>query len=364
MPPVDSIAKIRNLVSSKLVPAVPTKWMRQFTFGMRAYAFAPFRSAASNARGVVANPHTAGTKSDRLLANGKLAVVFGKIFDTLQLITPNSFLNVDHSDCNGLMVLAAALQTYDGRALPCMIETTYSDRLPASKDAPKRKQRLRAARAEERKKLKLTEHTVNALKGLISRLGFCPKFVFDRGFCNEAIVKALHKAGATFYIRAKAGRVIEYAGERTVLSALPDRDTIITLYGLKLRVVRSVANGVYDEPWYVLTNDLTTTPEEIVRIYYHRFEIEETFKDVKHILGLKRTRLNNPNSLKIILWLVSLGLALMYLAEDTAARVRRQAAHPKKRLSYVLMMTEQLMRGYSTVLWDVPQSWLATEAGL
>jgi hypothetical protein len=66
----------------------------------------------------VANPHTAATKSDRLLANTKLGSHLGSVFDRLGLVTPDSFITVDHSDMNGLLVLAGAVQTYDGRALP------------------------------------------------------------------------------------------------------------------------------------------------------------------------------------------------------------------------------------------------------
>lgn len=364
MPPVKSIAQIRATIETKLMPVVPAKWIHQVSFGLRAYALTPFRSAASNARGVVDNTHTAATKSDRLLANTKLANYLGTIFDSLGLVQSGSFVNVDHSDMNGLMVLAGAVQTYDGRALPCMLEATYSDRLPAGKDAPKRKQRLRAARAEERKRLKLTAHTVASLSRLATRLGFWPKFVFDRGFCNETIVTALVQAKATFYVRAKAGRVIEFDGQKTTLAELAERDSTVELFGLKLRVIRSQEDGKNDEPWYILTNDFGSTPEQIITIYYHRFEIEETFRDIKQIFGLARTRLNKPGSLQIILWLVAIGLALLYLAEDAEQRQVRRAAHPRKRLSFTLRMVEQMNRWQSQLLWDVPLQQLMTEVML
>jgi hypothetical protein len=364
MPPVESIAQIRATIETKLMPAVPAKWIHQVRFGLRAYALTPFRSAASNARGVVANPHTAATKSDRLLANSKLASYLGTVFDSLGLVTRDSLINVDHSDMNGLMVLAGATQTYDGRALPCMLEATYSDRLPAGKDAPKRKQCLRAARAEERKNLKLTAHTVASLTRLATRLGFWPKFVFDRGFCNETIVTALVQAKATFYVRAKSGRVIEFDGQKTTLAQLAERDSTIELFGLKLRVIRSVEDGKNDEPWYILTNDFGSTPEQVITIYYHRFEIEEAFRDIKQIFGLARTRLNKPNSLQIILWLVAIGLALLYLAEDAKQKQARRLAHPKKQLSFTLYMVEQLARLQSQLLWQTPLAWLTTEGML
>ncbi len=81
----------------------------------------------------------------------------------------------------------------------------------------------------------------------------------------------------------------------------------------------------------------------VVQIYYHRFEIEETFRDMKHIWELKRTRFNRPNSVKAILWFVSLGIALLYVVTKP-----RQAAalaiHPKKRTSWLRKAQEAYQR--------------------
>ena len=63
-------------------------------------------------------------------------------------------------------------------------------------------------------------------------------------------------------------------------------------------------------------------------IYYHRFEIEETFKDTKHLFELHRLKFIRPTSLKVVLWLVFLGIALLYVV----ARPNRQhtSTNPKK----------------------------------
>jgi IS4 transposase len=128
--------------------------------------------------------------------------------------------------------------------------------------------------------------------------------------------------GATFYVRLKAGRFVELEAHssdsgtnddensdvdastevvRTMIKHLKDKDAVISLYGLTLRVIRSPKDGESNEPWYILTNDMSSSRTRIVRIYYHRFEIEESFKDVKHIFEFRRTRLNKPNSLKVVL---------------------------------------------------------------
>ncbi|MDR1300449.1 MAG: transposase [Candidatus Nomurabacteria bacterium] len=354
MSPITIITNINQLTKTKLAPVLPKKWLPQFQFGLKAYSLRTFHSASSNARQVVANPNTASRKSERLLANIGLAANLATAFDNLNLIKASSYVNCDHSDMNGLTAFVGAVQTRNGRAIPCLIETTYSDRLPGPSltTSPKRKLALRQARAEERQLIGFTEHYINALQSLASRLGFWPKLVFDRGFGNKSLVTYLDAAGATFYIRLKAGRFVELDGQSIEVKRLVENDTIINLFGLKLRVVRSPKSRRATEPWYILTNDLTSTKAKIVKIYYHRFEIEETFKDLKHIWNLKRTRLNKPNSLKVILWLVSIGIASLYkVTKPTKQTVRKR--HKKKRNSWLRQAYEQLQRASSLVLWGM-----------
>ena len=276
MSSLDIVRGLRTCIQSQLLPGVPTRWRPQLSFGLQAYGLHAFQSAASNARMAVANAHTAARKVERLFQNQALADNLGTVFDQLKLVKPGSYVNVDHSDMNGLTALVGAVQTKIGRAIPCFVETTYSDRLSARKDAPPRKQALRAARAEERKYRSFTGHTIDALQDFADRLGFWPKLVFDRGFGNESIVTHLHAEGATFYIRVKSGRYVEFDGQQAKvrIQDLKQKDTTIRLYGLTLRVIRSPKDGKNDEPWYILTNDTTSSRTKIVRIYYRQFELD------------------------------------------------------------------------------------------
>jgi hypothetical protein len=347
MSPTGIVAGVRQLTQNKLLPGVPKKWLGQFQFGLQAYGLQSFQSATSNARQVVPNANTAARKSERLLANNGLANQFGVIFDALNLVRPSSFVNVDHSDMNRLTALVAAVQTRKGRAIPCLVEATYSDRLPGlgSKRSTPRTDALRRARAEARKAQSFTGHYIDALQNFADRLGFWPKLVFDRGFGNESLVTHLQAEGATFYIRLKQGRFVELDGQQVEVKQLTDKDTTVELFGLQLRVIRSPKSRRAKEPWYILTNDMTSSRTKIVRIYYHRFEIEETFKDMKHIFELKRTRLNNPNSLKAILWLVSIGIALLYLTTKPT-----KYAQPKKQTSWLRQAYEQLQQAANLLL--------------
>jgi hypothetical protein len=97
----------------------------------------------------------------------------------------------------------------------------------------------------------------------------------------------------------KAGRFVELDDGETVtrlsVKELTENDATISLCGLTLRVIRSPkSQGT------LVCSDQTNSRTKVIRIYYHRFEIEETFKDVKHIFELKRTRLNKPLSLKFL----------------------------------------------------------------
>jgi hypothetical protein len=342
----------RTLIHNKLLTTIPKKWQPQLRFGLQAYGLQAFQSATGNARRVVANPNTAARRSERLLANSRLADQFGTLFDTLNLLKPSSFVAVDHSDMNGLAALVGAIQTRNGRAVPCFVETTYAHHIPAngSVRSTPRWQTLRAARAEERQYQSFTGHTIDALQNFADRLGFWPKLVFDRGFGNESLLRHLVAEGATFYVRLKAGRHVTLDGERIEVKRLKNNDATVPLFGTTLRVVRSPRGRRSTEPWYILTNDRASSRTKIICIYYHRFEIEESFKDLKHTLEFRRTRLNKPSSLKIILWLMCLGIALLYVVTKPTRQATRQT-HPKKRISWIRRALEQLHQAYGLVLW-------------
>lgn len=335
----------RTLIQNKLLQAVPTKWLPQLAFGLEAFSLRPFQSAGSNARSVVDNTNTAASKVRRLLGNAKLAAELGNIFDQLGLVKPTSFVNVDHSDFNGLTALVGAVQTRNGRAIPTMVETTYALHLPGegSRNNTPRWEQLRIDMQLARQQQSFTGHTIDALQSLADRLGFWPRLVFDRGFCNESIVEHLQAEGATFYVRLKGGNYVECDGQQTKVAHLGYKNAAVQLFGLTLRVIRSPKNRQAKEPWYILTNDLNSSRTKIVRIYYHRFEIEETFKDTKHLFELHHVNFIRPTSLKMVLWLVFLGITILYAVAQPNKR-QAKATNPKKKHSWIRSAYEQFQR--------------------
>jgi hypothetical protein len=84
-------------------------------------------------------------------------------------------------------------------------------------------------------------------------------------------------------------------------------------------------------------------PEENHTHLYHRFEIEETFKDLKHILDLRLMKLTKQLTLKILLWFASLRFILEYVASHHDPRYG-SPRHPKKKISWPRKQAEALMR--------------------
>lgn len=167
--------------------------------------------------------------------------------------------------------------------------------------------------------------------------------MFDRGFGNASIVEHLNAEGATFYIRLKAGHYVECDGRQTKIEHLDATDTTVQLFGLTLRVVRSPKSRKAREPWYILTNDHSSSRNKAVRIYYHRFEIEETFKDTKHLFELHRLQFDRPTSLKMVLWLVFLGVAVLYASTRPKQR-QKNTPNAKKYVSWIRQAYEQFQR--------------------
>jgi hypothetical protein len=258
------------------------------------------------------------------------------------LVTPASLVNCDHSDFDGLVAFVCAVQTGRGRAVPIYAGTGYSGKLPAHPDASPRKRKLRAE--YNQRELNLYEQTVVDLEALAAHLGFWPRLVFDRGFSGGPLVHTLVEHDAIFYIRMKADRLVEIVGQPLKASELAGNDCVVGLDGMRLRVIRS-ETPESGEPWYILTSDMTSTRSEIIRVYYYRFEIEESFKDVKHVRDLDKLQVDLELSLKVVLWFVMLGIILLYLSAQKAMGkhwFEQRTTHPKKRLSWYRWLHELL----------------------
>jgi hypothetical protein len=116
----------------------------------------------------------------------------------------------------------------------------------------------------------------------------------------------------------------------------------VRLFELTLRVVRSPKSRRAPEPWYILTNDISSSRTKIVWIYDHRFEIEETFKDTKHLFELHQlSYFATDTSLKVVLWLVFLGITVLYVVTKPTKKQVITTYHPKKHISWARRAYEE-----------------------
>ena len=319
------------IIQEKFIPAVSKKHLHLFRFGIAALTLSPFRSLNSNARITIRNKHSAYTKMYRLTKQKKLLDVFPAIMKSFQFVTPTSIVVIDFSTFCGFQVLTFAVQTHLGRAIPVYFEViTY----------PIEKETSQNIFIEE------------SCKRFGKILGFYPRFVLDRGFAIPSLIKFFMKEHILFYVRAKQGKHIQFTdkqGEEQT-KAIKDMklfDSRISAYGYALRLVISNKPKDKQQPWYIITNDFDSTRKAIIEIYYYRFEIEETFRDIKHIYDLRAFQIKHIQSFSLVLWFVIAGVWLSFSIDEVKLQLT-ESMHKNihKKLSIVRLWSEGVQRSF------------------
>ena len=302
-----------------------------FKFGISAFSLTPFNSLNSNARMIVENTNTALSKVYRLVSNQKILDNFPQLLRASNLVNKDSLVNVDFSTFCGFETLAFGAQTNQGRAIPIWNNCiTYPIKEVGSQNI----------------------FVLDEIKKLGLSLGFYPRFVFDRGFWIPDMLKFFLRENIIFYLRIKAGKLLEY--EDGIKSAKDlgkiRKDTQVKLYGYSLRLIISPPppksaqkKKQPKERWYILTNDLTSGRDNILNIYRHRFEIEETFKDLKHVAKLKRLFIKKRLSFKILLAFVCISFWLAFWCY-LLTQLTQIIINPKKKKSYFRIWWESIQR--------------------
>ena len=315
----------RSLVNRKFLPHVKPKHKSLFLFGIKAFSLRSFRSLNSNARIVIPNRHTAESKVYRLVSKKKFTSNFLKILGAIKLVTKSSFVSCDFSSFCGFETLAFGVQTMMGRSIPI-----YANALTYP----------------------ITENTsqnlfiIKQIKILASALGFYPRLVFDRGFAIPHLVRFLTSKKAFFYIRIKEGKRYqkeEGISVRYLVKNAKVNDFTCFIYDAVLRIVVSDKPENGNPPWYIVTSDFDSSREEIIKTYYWRFEIEETFKDLKHIYDLKGLQIKKIRTFITLLWFSILGFWMMRLLRVTNKYAKQKfGTHSKKALSLFRMFFETI----------------------
>ena len=314
-----------QFLQTQLLPRIPLQHHKQFSFGFAALTLNPFVSLNSNARMTLPNRNTAESKIKRLMRNTKMLTYFTRLATSLSLVKSGDRINVDFSTFCGFQVLTFAKQTSLGRAIPLYIAAiTYPIENPGSQ----------------------TQFIIRETKEFVKRVKFPVHLVFDRGFELPYLASSLVANHINFTIRMKKDKHVIYLGKDIPLRNLPwfENDCFIYIYGRQLRIVRSEKKKGMAEPWYLLTNDTVSTRDRIVADYYFRFEIEETFKDLKHIFELKKFyKIQKMQTFLTLLWFYILGIWLSFLLQTTQAYMCKRIRQNKhKTLSIVRFFYEQV----------------------
>lgn len=305
------IKNVIGTINEYVIPYVPLKQIHLFNFGLRTISLPNFESLNSNARvwGGVNSRSTAESKMYRLLKNETVRKIFVKILKGVGLVTPESFVNIDFSTfCGGwshpeFQVLTFGLQTLMGRAIPLFFNAIrYPVKTAGSQNI----------------------FIIETIKNLKEILGFSPIFVLDRGFAIPSLIHFFLEEEIVYHIRSKSGKTVTMYPMREVknmeeidslikMKQVREKDVVVKVYGTPQRLVISDHEGKNKEPWYILTNDFSSPRKKVLETYYYRFEIEETFKDLKHLKNLEHLQVRSEKSFKTVMWFMILGCWLAYL---------------------------------------------------
>lgn len=319
------LAESHSFFQSNILSLIGKKHQKLFSFGFEALTLAPFVSLNSNARMVLTKRCTAETKIYRLVSNKEILAYFPKLLCSLDLVKPNDRINVDFSTFCGFQVLTFAKQTSLGRAIPVYVAAiTYPIENPGSQ----------------------TQFIIKETKEFVELLGFSVHLVFDRGFELPYLTNDLVRNHIDFTIRMRKDKHVRYLGKDIPLRNLPwfENDCLVGIYGETLRIVRSEKKKDMEEPWYLLTNDTNNTKDHIIAHYYFRFEIEETFKDLKHIFELKKFyAIKKKQTFLMLLWFYILASWIMWnLQTIKRFLIQRVTQNKHKKLSVTKFFFEQI----------------------
>lgn len=329
-----------SFVQARLLPHVVAKHQELFLFGFEALSIRPFVSLNGNARITIPVRNTAQSKMYRLVTKKQVLTYFSHFVSKLHLVQRQDTITIDFSTFGGFQVLTFAKQTQLGRAIPVYLAVIE---YPVDEGSQ-------------------TLFVMEEVKKFITLVGSTPTLIFDRGFESPYIIPFLVTEQIPFVVRMRKDKHVLFEAKDIPLRNLPwfEKDTSVLVYHdapkiklqEKLRVVVSEKLSEREdsqgnrESWYLLTNipQKKKSKEELVASYYFRFEIEETFKDLKHIFELKKFyRIKKQQTFKVLLWFIILGIWLSFLLEKPKQYLIQRIQEKKRmKLSVVRFLYEQI----------------------
>jgi len=329
------LPNIQEKINTQIFPLVKPKWKPMFKLGLNALSFKPFVSLNSNARTSRDNSSASEMQMYRLVSKDGIPDVFASILLSFFKIDKYTKISIDFTIFHPFAVLYFGIQTEEGRSIPIWFDII---KYPIESDSQ-------------------NIFILDVLREFLSIVNCKPKIVCDRGFIGEYLINGFIDLGLTFYVRMKSGKKWLVDNKTRVLSKQHKLDETGIMYGEKIRVIRSSRTLQKKlkakEPWYIITNDFTSSRKEILKTYYYRFEVEETFKDLKHIFNSNQRYLKKISTLKTILWFQTLGIWLFWVT-GKLTKLLQKSQHLKKKLSWIRRIFEQLTRETTKLVLPEP----------
>ena len=174
-----------------------------------------------------------------------------------------------------------------------------------------------------------------AFAGIKAVLGDRP-LILDREFSYLELLLNLVAEGAHFVIRLNLGShppvMLSKTGQRIDLVVSPEQTVIHRdlLYKdqVRVQVIGHWQRG-FGQPLWLITD---LQPEQALRLYQQRMKIEESFRDLKNLLGLDRVMNQRRDYLEQVLALVMIAYAVGLLLGETLRDKLFDRTHSKHRL--------------------------------
>lgn len=341
-----SLSHLRSFVSNDLGSHIPKKLQPLFLLGVKAFALQPLTTCNGNARSAHEGSRAAAEQQMyRLLHHSKIFLLLWRAVAQEHPLRTSDVVNVDYSNLGSLAILGFAKQTRRGRAIPVLMRALASNTQGHKKTHPKYLQ-LKTYYQTWKKTMETDQFgfVIKSLRLLRYLYHVQPSLVFDRGFVNQGIIQFLTDQEWLFYMRMRDDFRVTIKGRLQHIGGLPQGEYVVVWAERTLRLIVTKPRSRYSQPWYIITNDWDTAPLKVAKLYYHRFEIEESFRDIKSLFRLRWMRLRSWQSLRVILSFMSLGImcALQYISAKTAKSY--QTLQSKKQLSVVRIWQEELER--------------------
>ena len=176
--------------------------------------------------------------------------------------------------------------------------------------------------------------------------------VADRGFGDTNLYTFLEEFGFNYIIRFRSNIFVadgkgiqkkakDWLGQKGKMYLF--RDARVTTKEIRVPTVLLVQDPDMADPWCIVARDSSLTGAKIKEIYGKRFQIEESFRDLKDDrfgLGLKEVQVKRPERRDCLILLAVLAVELMRMLGEVGEEIgmdREMKTNTSKKRQYSLI---------------------------